>query len=498
MKRADLIASGVLPGVVGGVAGGIVFGAAMLDLGVLSSVASIVRVESAVVGFIVHMAIAATVGAGLGVLVWHQRPGTGETLLWGLAYGTLWWFIGTLTLHPLLLGNTLAWDAESARAALPALLGHVLFGASAGLVISLVRLRYRGGEDSMLITASALIRGGTAGLVAVWIIGTVLAAQGQLHSFVAVTPQDSGLTVWLTTLLVGLLAGVGFAILYPSAADSAGVGLVRGGLYGFLWWVAVPLSVLPALHGSGLPWQVDQVRAVFPTLPGCILFGAATALLYHWLGVVTRVLFSDIGAGADSEGVGTQGLRAVGGGLLSGFVGGLVFTGVMVQIGAFASVASLLRVESSVTGFFVHLIIANIVGASYGLLFRRQSLDMGSALGWGVSYGFIWWFIGSLTLFPALLGATPQWTADAAATAFPHLIGHLIFGASLGVTFYLLEARYRPWWIPRDQAQARRVASRREQLLTSAPALWTLIVIISLTLPVVLGSSGPSLPGVSY
>ena len=305
MKRADLMASGVLPGAVGGVAGGIVFGAAMLDLGVLSSVASIVGVESAVVGFIVHMAIAATVGAGLGVLVWHQRPGTGETLLWGLAYGTLWWFIGTLTLHPLLLGNTLAWDAESARAALPALLGHVLFGASAGLVISLVRLRYRGGEDSMLITASALIRGGTAGLVAVWIIGTVLAAQGQLHSFVAVTPQDSGLTVWLTTLLVGLLAGVGFAILYPSAADSAGVGLVRGGMYGFLWWVAVPLSVLPALHGSGLPWQVDQVRAVFPTLPGCILFGATTALLYHWLGVVTRVLFSDIVAGADSEGVGS-------------------------------------------------------------------------------------------------------------------------------------------------------------------------------------------------
>ena len=151
--------------------------------------------------------------------------------------------------------------------------------------------------------------------------------------------------------------------------------------------------------------------------------------------------------------------------------------------------------KSSVTGFFVHLVIANIVGASYGLLFRRQSLDVGSALGWGVSYGFIWWVIGSLTLFPVFLGATPQWTADAATTAFPHLIGHLIFGASLGVTFYLLEARYRPWWIARDQAQARRVASRREQLLTSAPALWTLVVIISLTLPVVLGSSGSSLPG---
>ena len=134
--------------------------------------------------------------------------------------------------------------------------------------------------------------------------------------------------------------------------------------------------------------------------------------------------------------------------------------------------------------------IANIVGATYGLLFSRQSYDVGSALGWGASYGFIWWLIGTLTLSPILLGDTPQWSADFAAQGFPFLIGHLIYGSGLGITFHLLEARYKPWWVPRRQAEADLINRRREAVLTSAPALWTLVVVISLTLPVLLGSEG--------
>ena len=49
----------------------------------------------------------------------------------------------------------------------------------------------------------------------------------------------------------------------------------------------------------------------------------------------------------------------------------------------------------------------------------------------------IWWILGALTLMPILLGSKPQWTASAAAEAFPVLIGHLGYGASLGVVFLL-------------------------------------------------------------
>ena len=497
MNRWEIITGGVLPGALAGVAGGLVFGASMVELGSLPSVASLVRVDSPVVGFIVHMAIAATVGAGFGVLMWHQRPGFGETLFWGLAYGTLWWFIGALTLNPLFIGGSLAWSVESAQSAFPALIGHVLYGAGAGLAIALLRWREQTRGEETTITVGAVLRGGLAGLLAFWMVGAALASQGQLPAFTAGMAGDSRLALWLVTLLVGLLAGVGFALLYPHPTDGSGAAVIRGAVYGFLWWTVVPLSVLPILKDSVLPWSLSEVRELFPTLPAYVLSGAATALFYQWLGVLVRLLFSDFVPGGDQEGVGTQGLRALTRGVASGVVGGLVFTGVMVQVGFLEQVASLIGATSPVTGFFVHLVIAILVGSSYGLLFHRQSYDIGSALGWGVSYGFIWWLVGPLTLMPIFLGSTPQWTADAAAQVFPNLVGHLGYGAGLGITFHLLEARYNPWWIPRRQALAAGVQHRKEQVLTSAPALWTLVVVISLTLPILLGTEA-AVPGLPY
>ena len=152
MNRTDILTTGALPGVVVGI------------VGVLPSVASIVRVDSTAVGFILNMAIAATIGSGLGVLVWHQRPGVGETLFWRVAYGTLWWFIGTLTLHPLFLGDGLAWDVESAKDAFPALMGHVLYGSSTGLTIVLVQRLVGRNEETLGLTGGALLRGGLAGV----------------------------------------------------------------------------------------------------------------------------------------------------------------------------------------------------------------------------------------------------------------------------------------------------------------------------------------------
>ena len=303
MSWPNVIRSGLLPGALGGLAGGVVFSAAMAELGDLPSVAAIVRVESSTVGFAVHMAIAATVGSGLGLLVWHQRPGTGETLFWGMVYGTFWWFIGTLTLHPLFLGNDLAWDAKSAQGAFPALMGHVLYGSTAGLTIVLLQLRRRRDGSSMSVSGGALLRGALAGLLAASMIGAILAAQGQLPTFVARTSADSRAAVWLLTLLVGLLAGVGFTLLYPRSAESAGAGLIRGAMYGFLWWVVAPLSVFPVLSGSELPWNLNEVREGFPSFPGYVIFGAAVSVFYHWLGALVRLLFADTVAGGDHEGM---------------------------------------------------------------------------------------------------------------------------------------------------------------------------------------------------
>lgn len=88
-----------------------------------------------------------------------------------------------------------------------------------------------------------------------------------------------------------------------------------------------------------------------------------------------------------------------------------------------------------------------MIGVGYGLLFVRQSNDLAPVLGWGTSYGVLWWLLGSLTLLPLLSGRSPQWTVEGATFAYPALIRHLAYGAFLGVVFFRLEARQNPWCI---------------------------------------------------
>ncbi|MBI1744843.1 hypothetical protein HYR54_17510 [Candidatus Acetothermia bacterium] len=482
-RGSGFFKSGLVRGAIAGLFGGLVFGLALYKLGALPTIAGLVGTDDGKVGMVVHMIVAAIIGAGFGAFVWHQRAGIGETIFWGLTYGVLWWFLGPLTLMPLWLKGMLAWDIPAAQAAFPSLIGHLFYGVSTALAFVLLQPERRGAKPSV----GALLRGALAGLLGAWWLGDMLNAQGQLRTLWTTVAAQSNLVAWMGLLLIGLLAGMAFALLYPRATDSSGASLIRGIVYGFIWWVVGALTLLPSLGGGGWAWSVEEVRASFGFFPGFLLFGVTLALSYHWLSVIVRVLFSDELVPRGEEGIGAEGLRALGRGALAGLFGGLVFTLVMIQIGFLSTVASLIGSTSSLAGLMVHLVIANLVGSSYGLLFRRQAYDIGSALGWGVSYGFFWWILGPLTLMPILLGTTPVWTVQVAASLLPGLIGHLAYGAVLGIVFYLMEARYNPWWIPHEHVDALRVERRKEQVLTSAPALWVFVVAIALIVPIVLG-----------
>src|SRR5262249_46488480 len=157
-----------------------------------------VGADSPIIGFGVHMLIAVAVGMGFGLLVWRQRPGAGELLFWGLAYGTLWWFLGPLTLLPLLRGGALAWSVPAAPAALPDPLGHLLSGASAGPALAALLPRHR--AQTARRPAGALLRGALAGLLGAWLLGATLDAQHQLLAFAAMMSGQSYLVAWLVTL----------------------------------------------------------------------------------------------------------------------------------------------------------------------------------------------------------------------------------------------------------------------------------------------------------
>jgi uncharacterized membrane protein YagU involved in acid resistance len=456
-------------GAIAGLVGGFVYGAGLAQSQLLPEIARMVGGHTDAAGYAAHLVVAVVLGAVFGVLMRARRDEPGELLFWGLAYGMFWWYLGMLTLFPLWAGTPLGWSIDAARTAFPYLIGHLLYGACVAVVLAALQSPRTG-------SGAALIRGAVAGALAALVLPAVI------DPFPAIIGGRGSL------VLLGSAAGVAFALLHPRVSTT-GPAIARGVGLGFLVWITVPVTVVPLLRDGRLLWSVDAARDLFPTLVACLVLGAAVGALSSWLSGVTRLLLADPAERADDDSLGARTLRAVVRGAAGGIAGGLIFTVVMVQIGYLGTVARLVGSTSPGVGLAVHLVISVILGSTYGLFFRRRSGDLASGIGWGVSWGFLWWIVGALTVLPVWLGGGPQWSATAAASAFPSLIGHLGFGAALGATYQALEARYDPWWTRRampTSAQERALEQTR-RAAAAAPAVWALNALIAITVTVLLG-----------
>jgi hypothetical protein len=125
-------------GIIGGLVGGVAFGILMQITDMIPMVAMLVGSEAMVVGWLVHLAIAAFIGATFAVLFGRYATSVGASTAVGVSYGVVWWVLGALILMPARLGmdlfmvNTMAWQS---------LLGHVIYGLLLGPVYGLVAPR---------------------------------------------------------------------------------------------------------------------------------------------------------------------------------------------------------------------------------------------------------------------------------------------------------------------------------------------------------------------
>ena len=351
--------------------------------------------------------------------------------------------------------------------------------------LALVVLRRPGGWPAG-ITAGRLLNGALAGGLGTWLVAVALA--GHLDPAVAATMADRSptLTPLVAAFVVGPVLGIGWVLLYPDRHVPTGVTLVRGQAYGFLWWLWAELTIVSVLNGNGLAWSVEQARSRFPSLIGFVLAGTAVALLDSRLTAISRLLFSDEVPSRTGKG----GFQAVLRDAAAGTIGGLLFTLVTWQTGILAQLAQLVG-GTAPAGLAVHLLVSTALGISYGQLFRRDAWELGTAMAWGVAYGLLWWVLGALTLLPMLMGGAPQWSAPAAAEAFPSLVGHITYGIGLGAAFHVLETRF-------GLGRARRVLSSQAPAGLTAPddvlaagPLWAALLVLLLTIPVVVsGATG--------
>jgi uncharacterized membrane protein YagU involved in acid resistance len=369
------------------------------------------------------------------------------------------------------------------------LVGYLLvFGAPLGLVLGALSV----GEPSPRSTAQpfslarALVAGGLAGIVGGWAFGQWME---KAHFFPLIAGLVGSSSPGLGKTLhffIAVIIGATFGLLFQRDVRGYGSSLGWGLAYGIFWWFLGPLTLKPLLLGHAPDWSLAQGQELFGSLMGHIVYGLIVGVIYAALDKLWVGFFIDSDPiNRQPEGPGSRTLLSLGRGAVAGLIGGLVFWPQIVAVDGLPWIARLAGGTSPALGLAVHLTISVAIGASYGMLFERESPDWGAAIGWGMLYGITWWFVGTLTLFPIWLGASFTWTTAAAANALSSLLGHLIYGAVTATVFLLLERRHQDW-MRLDPRFAAREARLQRPAGTPAPALWFFALGLGVLLPILL------------
>lgn len=489
MRSYDTLRHRFISGLLAGVLGGLVYGFLMEEA------------DGAIVGGLFgpyypwlkpadNTLFGAVLGIGFGLFLGRLVITAGSGLLWGVTYALILWIAGPITFFPFLLGSPLESTVDVARSAFPLLLGYLVgYGAALGLAYALLSSVMRAGWRFSHVRKLAfdlflaMICGGIAGLVGGLAFGAWMERVGFFPLIAGLVRSDSADVGRMLHFIISVVIGASYAVLFRHDLRGVGSSISWGIAYGLIWWILGPLTIMPLWLGHGVQWSLASGRAAFPSLVGHLIYGILLGLAYSVVDRLWRVLFIESDPlRREPEGPGTRSLRAVGMGVLASLAGGLAFTVVMVETGALPVVASLVGRSSSMAGFTVHMVISAIIGATYGLLFRREAYSYGAGLAWGLVYGLLWWFLGPLTLMPILLGAGVQWSLASALGAYPSLIGHLAYGGTTALAYQFLVTRYDPGL--RTGPRATRAELQRAPG-TSAPALWVVVLTLGVMLPLV-------------
>jgi hypothetical protein len=231
----------------------------------------------------------------------------------------------------------------------------------------------------------------------------------------------------LTSALYGAVFGLVFALLVARRASSAGAGLIWGLGSAFTIWLLLSSGVMPMFSSaSHSGTMLYDVRLRFPDLVADLLcLGTPVGLAVGTFGLRQTSL----------DGRRFSWGRAVVAGGLAGIFAGLIFGYWMLVGSFFPLLAGLTQFSGRLKEAAAQFAVALAIGAVFGVLFQRDVRSYGSCMGWGLGFGIFWWFLAPLTLFPWISGLPLDWSAQNANNLFGSLIGHILYGLILGVSY---------------------------------------------------------------
>ena len=129
-------------GAIAGLIGGLVSMPVMIATGVLPKVAGVDSTLLGLRGVFIHLSVSAAIGMTYGLLFRDEASAHGDAIIWGWLFALIWWYLGPMTLLPLLLTGVCDWSTDAASTLLPSLLGHLIYGAVTAFIFFLFDRRH--------------------------------------------------------------------------------------------------------------------------------------------------------------------------------------------------------------------------------------------------------------------------------------------------------------------------------------------------------------------
>jgi hypothetical protein len=292
----------IVVGGFGGVLGGMIFGRWSAVGDFFPLIAGLSAPGSRVATVALEFAVATVIGSSFGLLFQRDVRGYGSSMGWGLGYAIFWWFLGPLTLFPLVSRSPLDWSADNGSDLFGSLVGHILYGLILGVAYAAIDRSWvklfiesdplnREPEGPGLLVLHSLGWGALAGLAGGLVSSPVMIATGVLPKIAGLDTPLSIFRGLLLHLLVSVVIGMTFGLLFRRESSSLGLGVMWGWVFGLIWWYLGPMTFLPLLLTGEIDWRTTAASALLPSLMAHLIYGATTALVFHLLeGRYTRRL----------------------------------------------------------------------------------------------------------------------------------------------------------------------------------------------------------------
>jgi hypothetical protein len=132
----------LLWGAFAGTVGGLVSSPVMIATGVLSRATGLSSMAPLPLAVVIHLCVSAVVGMSYGLLFRHEASSLGLGVAWGWMFGLICWYLGPLTLSPMILNGSFDWTTQAAAPLLPSLMGYLIYGATTAFTFLVLERRY--------------------------------------------------------------------------------------------------------------------------------------------------------------------------------------------------------------------------------------------------------------------------------------------------------------------------------------------------------------------